>query len=379
MKKFASLLIVVVFMVSCSNDKKQSTIEKKIQNYKNKIGKINKKINDLEIQLEEMDTTTHEEARTVVSVKDMEPSPFNHYISVNGLVKPVQEAFISPEISGQIEKINVSDGDNVSKGQLLIRLNTDVTDKSIQEVKTNLELARKVYEKQKDLWDQNIGSEVQYLQAKNNKESLEARLETLQQQKDMAEIRAPFSGQVDNVSMKVGEMAMPGVHLMYLVNLEHLKLDADLSEAYINDVKKGEEVIVAFPSFPDMTRKIRISRVGRVIDPKSRTFPVELKFNNPGEKIRANQLATMQINDFSSDSAFVVPSILIKQDNRGYYLYEAVMTDNGLTARKLYVEPGRTYQDKTMVKDGIRPGMQVIVDGYNLVKNGSEIKLTDEK
>ncbi len=377
MKKFV-LLLVLGSLISCSQKTDTAAIEKKIKDYKNEINKINKKIHALEVQLEEMDTSQQENYRTVVRVKDMEPEAFDHYITVNGLVKAEEEAFISPEISSQIEKIYVDDGDHVRKGELLVRLNTDVTDKSIQEVKTNLELATKVYQKQKDLWEQKIGSEVQYLQAKNNMESLEARLQTLQEQKQMAEIRAPFNGEVNDVSLKTGEMAMPGVHIMHIVNLKHLKLDADLSEAYINDVREGEEVIVEFPSFPGMKMNIPISRVGRVIDPDSRTFPVELKINNPDEKIRANQLATMKINDFHADSAFVVPSIIIKQDTRGYYLYEAVMAEDGLIADKLYVEPGRSYQDQTMITSGIKTGMQIIVDGYNLVKNGTDIKLANE-
>jgi membrane fusion protein (multidrug efflux system) len=317
--------------------------------------------------------------KTVVKVGVLEEQPFSHYISVSGKVEAREEAYISPEISSQIEKINVDEGQRVTKGQLLVSLNTDLTEKSIDEVKTGLELTRKLYEKQKNLWDQGVGSEIEYLQAKTNLESAEARLATLEEQLEKAKIRAPFDGVVDNINAKEGEIAMPGARMLYLVNLQKLKIKGEVSESYLSKVKKGEKVDVEFPSYEGLSINLPIARVGSVIDNLSRTFTIELFMNNIKNQLKPNQLAVMKINDFYIEKALVVPSIIIRQDIKGYYVYHVTKNDkNQDVASKVYVETGQSYQDKTMILSGLNKGMKIILEGYNLVKSGSLVNILEE-
>ena len=303
----------------------------------------------------------------------MQPETFEHYIEINGRLEAEEDAFISPEMSGQIETIHVKEGQFVKKGQLLVSLNTNLIESNIREVKTGLELASKLYDKQKELWSQNIGSELQYLEAKNKKEQAEAKLKTLETQMDMASIEAPFNGVVEAIQMKEGELATPGMQLIRLINLDKLKLYGNISERYLTSVSKGEEVLISFPDLAGMTISAPIFRVGNVIDDASRTFRIEVKIRNTSHRLKPNLYSTIKINDFSSSSALVVPSVAIKQDIRGNYLYLA--SEDGKKARKKYVDTGLSYRDQTMILKGLEPGDRVIVKGFAQVSDGVDINL----
>ncbi len=366
-----------IFLFGCAQDNPEA-IEKKIINYKNRINSFNEKIAELEAQLQSDSANLDEELGTVVRIKELAPQEFSHFIKVSGKVIAEEEAFISPEMNGQIDEIYVDEGQNVQKGQLLISLNTDVTEKNIKEVKTNLELLTKLYEKQKELWDQNIGTEVQFLQAKSNKESAEARLATLEEQVEMARIRAPFSGIVEDIMVKEGEMAMPGSRMLHLVNLYDLSIESDISENYLNDIREGERVEVKFPTFPEMEKMLPIKRVGSVIDNMSRTFQIELELKNQDGRIKPNQLAELRVNDFSDEDALVVPSIMVKQDVSGHYVYHVKESEEGPVAEKVYVIPGRSSEDQTMIEEGLEAGMRIIVEGFNLVKDGTRVNVLSD-
>ncbi len=373
MKKLL-ILISIVFLTAGRANSPESR-DKKIISYKSKVKSYEAKIIDLEAKLQSDSILDKSEEGTLVKVKEIEAEKFEHHILVSGKVKAKEEAMISPEMSGQIKAIHVKEGQRVRKGQLLISLNTDLTEKSIKELKTRLSLLVKLYEKQKELWDQKIGTEVQYLQAKANKESAEASLETLKEQIDMGAIKAPFDGIVEEVFAKTGELAMPGGRLLYLVNLKKLKINSNVSESYLNSIHKGDMVEIYFSAIPDYKRNLPISRIGSVIEDMSRTFQVEINMDNSDERIKPNQLASMKLQDFFSEKAFVVPSIIVKQDITGYYIYQAVKSASGIFAEKLYVVPGRSSADMTMIESGVETGMKVIVEGYNLVKNGIPVKI----
>lgn len=371
------IILSMGFIFGCTPDTPEA-IQKKIGEYKQDIGELNKKIADLEEKLESDTAYEAEDRATVIRIQEVRPEEFNHYIKVSGKVEPEEEVYVSPEMNGKIENIMVKEGEKVKKGQLLMSLNTDVTEKSIKEVETNLELLTQLYEKQKNLWEQNIGSEVQYLQAKANKESAEARLASLQEQLDMARVRAPFGGIIEDVAVKLGDMAMPGGRHIHLVNLQDLSIITSISENYLNAIREDEEVEVEFPAYPDMKLMLPIKRVGSVIDNASRTFEVELEFKNPEEKIKPNQLASLRIIDYSTDSALVVPSIIIKQDTKGYYVYKMIESEGKAEAEKIYVVTGRSSGDQTMIEEGLEPGTKVIVEGYNLVTDGSDVRVVSK-
>ena len=320
------------------------------------------------------------EAKTVfVDLLSIKADTFIHYISVTGSVESDNQAYISPEISGQIKKVLVHEGQKVKKGHALMILNSEITQKTINEVKTNLELARTVYKKQKELWDQNIGSEIQYLQAKNNMRSLEGKLETLQVQQRMATIRAPYDGTVDNIFQHEGEMASPGRQVLQLINLKNLKVYVNMSERYLPYVHKGDIAVVSFPTYPDLVIKAPLFRIGNMINPANRTVKVQINIKNKDGKLKPNLISKIKIKDYYNEKAIAVPSIIIKQDLKGDYVFLVVKNKKGsLLAKKQYIKTGVSHKAKSLVLEGLSPNDKVIYNGYNLVRNGSLIRVNNE-
>ncbi len=365
----------ILLLASCSREENAQTIRDQISAHKKEVNDLNNKIAQLESRLATMESGLETGKAMAVRTLTLQYEPFRHYIQVSGSAEAVNEAYISPEVSGQLRELYVREGDYVTRGKLLARLNTEVTQSSLAEMQSALDLATTVYEKQKRLWDQKIGSEIQYLNAKNNKESLEQRMKTLNAQLDMAMIKSPVNGIVDKINLKTGELAMPGFELMQIVNLDEVFINADVSERYLAVVKEGEMVDVEFPVYPELDIQVPIYRKGNVINPNNRTFTVQLKLKNSEQKIKPNILTVININDFSADSALVVPAALIKQDISGSYIYAVEENGSRKLARKIYVEPGRSYNDRTMVVKGLKEGQMIITDGFNMVSDGSEVTI----
>jgi membrane fusion protein, multidrug efflux system len=361
-------LLVVLLVVSCgmSNDQ---MIKKQIESKKAQIIKLENQIEELEGKLSD---TTEKRTTIAVEIKEIKSEEFKHYITVFGNVEADKYAKVSPEMNGQIRTIHVQEGQGVRKGELLISLINDVTQSSINEARTGLDLANTTYEKQKSLWDQGIGSEIQYLQAKTQKQLAEERLSMLEAQLRMSQVRAPFDGIVDKIYPKEGDIAGPMIPAVEMVNLSHLTIKADVSETYVGMIHPGDKVEVNFSSLPDEKLNATIKRTTKVINPTNRTFQVELNITNPGEKIRPNMIASIRINDFTSENAFVVPSIVIKRDITGDYLYLATTAEgNALIAKKRYLQRGTSYEGNTMITKGLKEGDKVVVAGYNLVSSGT--------
>jgi RND family efflux transporter MFP subunit len=370
--------VVLAFLVSCQQGDDRDSIKKQISEYKFQVEELNKKIAALEKQLDSIPSAGEEGYRVAVEVVELNYSEFKHFIEVGGVVEAVNEAFISPEVSGQIQKIHVNEGQRVNAGQLLVTINSDIIQSQIDEVQSSLDYARVVYEKQKRLWDQGIGSEIQYLSAKNNVESLEKRMEILKTQSQMTRITSPVNGIVDEIYRKEGELAMPGVQLMQVVNLEEVFINADVPETYLSSIRVGDKVELAFPAFPELKMEVPIHRKGNVINPDNRTFTVQLKLANPDKKLKPNILARIFINDYTSESAVTVPASLIKQDLTGSYVYVIDEQEGRQVARKAYIETGLSYDNSTMVTHGIEPGQKIIVSGYNQVADGTAVEIQSD-
>jgi RND family efflux transporter MFP subunit len=200
-------------------------------------------------------------------------------------------------------------------------------------------------------------------------------LQTLQAQLDMAYIKAPIDGIIDRIFIEEGELALPGMQLMQLVNLEKLYISADVSEKYLPVIAKGDIVSVKFPTFPSMDMEVRVNRCGNVINKSNRTFLVELKIDNIDGKLKPNILALITFLDFNEENALVVPSIIIKEDIKGEYIYAALNTNGKMVAKKIYITSGMSNNDETMVSSGLSPGDLIIAEGYSLVTDGTEVKL----
>ncbi len=383
-KYFSLLFIPLLFallMAGCNQENQTETekIREKISEYNEQIVELNQKVSDLERELEKRGERTQNRQQTPVTSIPLELQPFDHYVKVNGSVEAVEEAIISPESNGQVTEILVDKGQRVTQGQVLAKLNTSVIENNIQEVETSLQLAETVYSRQKRLWEQEIGSEVQYLEAKNNYESLQSRLNSLKAQLDMATMTAPFSGIVDEIFIKEGEMAMPGAMVMQLINMQNIYINADVSENFLPHIKKDEEVILRFSAYPDFERKVPVHRVGNVINPENRTFRLQLKLDNPDERFKPNMVATLGIQSFTTNEALVVPSILIKQDVQGHFVYTIIENEQGdLVADKVYVERGPSSEGLTMIQSGLEQGDKLINAGHNRVNDGTLVKIAED-
>lgn len=368
-------IIMIFGLVACQPE---TATEKQAQlrEYKEKIRDYNTKISKLESELDSMAPGEKSETSGIaVQVKEIKPETFTSYFETTGKVEAINDAYISPEINGQVSEILVRRGEQVQKGELLLRLKTDVTKNNIDEVQTSLDLAKKIFEKQQNLWEKEIGSEIEFLEARNRKESLEARLETLKAQLDMAYIHAPFSGIIEEINVKAGELASPGMRLFRLVNLDEIRITCDVSESYLSSVEEGEHVFLRFPSLPGLKLERPVSRVGSVIDPVTRTVKVEIVTDNRSDKIKPNMLCAVKIQNYADQDAMLVPSIILKEDFNGTFLFRLKDSDRGLVAEKVYVETGKTVQDITKVTRGIEVGDKVIVKGYNLVTDGASVRI----
>ncbi|MBE0639143.1 MAG: efflux RND transporter periplasmic adaptor subunit [Bacteroidales bacterium] len=374
--------ISILLLWSCGAEQQPGDAESlrnQISEHKKQVGELTRKIVELEEQLRQMGDSSALRNQIPVEVHAITSLPFSHFIKVNANVEAVKEATISSETNGQIKHINVRKGQRVGAGQVVASLNTSVIESGIKEVETSVELAKTLYERQKNLWDQKIGSEVQYLQAKNNYESLQTRLKTLQSQLELSVIRAPFDGVVDEIFTKEGELALPGLPLMQILNLSTLYVNADISESYLPVIRPNDEVVLRFPAYPDFEKKVKIHRIGNVINPENRTFRLQVLVPNIDDRFKPNMVATISFKAFATDSAMVVPSILIKQDIQGHFVFVARKNGNGeFYARKVYLERGLDSEGKTMIIDGLEIGDLVITQGQNQVTEGIPVLIQNE-
>jgi membrane fusion protein, multidrug efflux system len=370
-----TFFIASVMISGCGSEKGPDDLRKQLDAYHKQSKEIDQKIKDLEKQLAASENGKEQKNNLPVVLETLQTTLFEHYVEASGSVEPVKEAFISPEIGGQISAIFVKEGDRVQKGQLLARLNTQVTQKAVDEIKTSLRLATDLFERQNRLWEQKIGSEMQFLEAKNNKENLENKLATMNAQLEMSNLTSPISGEVEKVNQKNGEMASPGFSMIHIVSLDEVYVKANVSEAFLPFIKKGDDILLEFPSYPDFKMKLPVDRVGSLINPQNRTFEVQVKLNNRDGKIKPNMMAVLRVNDYANPSALVIPSKLLKEDLKGKYVYIAENASPELVARKIYVSPGKSYLGKSEILSGLKAGDRVILDGFNRVSDGSYLNV----
>ncbi len=376
MKKLITIIIISTFF-ACGQSNDPKSIKKQIVEYKSQITDLENKIDELNTKLKQQGVNANTVKRIRVKTQRVEPVHFAHYVDAVASLEAVNSAFISPEISGQVKTIHVREGNYVKKGQLLVSLNSDIIQSNIKELETNLELAKTLFRKQEELWKQQIGSEIQYLEAKNKKEGLESKLNSLYIQLAKSKIKAPINGIVDLINIKEGELAMPGAQIIQMVNISTFYVNADVSEKFISVIKKGSPLKVSFPSFPDWKIDTKIYRIGNVINQSNRTFRVQAKISNNNNMLKPNMLSKITFLDFEVEKALVVPSIIIKKDFKGNYLYIVAKDKNGYIAQKKYVKTSLSNDEGTMITEGITQGDQVIVKGYNLVKDGIAIDVID--
>jgi RND family efflux transporter MFP subunit len=313
-----------------------------------------------------------------VEVDTVQRTSFTDYIQSGGIVEAVKAASISPDMGGKIESIPVKIGQSVRKGQLLMSLDSKVMQSSISEMEKGLELTTTLFNKQKGLWDQGIGSEVQFLEIRNRKESMEQTLKTLKSQWDLTRIYAPFDGRIEKISMKVGELASPGRGIIDLVNLSSLFVNTEVSEKFMQTVNKGDTVTIEFPNLPGVVKTIPVAYTGNVINPQSRTFTVRLEIPNTAQEIKPNMLAKVKIRIIGLRDAVVVPTALIRQDLEGSYVFIVQNAGSTPVARKVYLKTGSSDGNLTVINEGLSGGEVIISQGYNRIKDGSPVSVSNQ-
>ncbi len=357
------LTVVATLTYACGGSEAAGDKMTQLKELKEQQKEIDGQIKALEKELEASGALKKDVNEVLVTAINLKPTKFTHEIEVRGGVESRKDVVLSAESMGRISVINVNEGQSVSKGQLLLQLDGEIIRNNINEVETQLELAVTMYERQEKLWKQNIGTEVQYLQAKNNKESLESRLATLKAQYRQSNVYAPFSGVIDNVIARVGQMAQPGMPLLRIVNQADMHITAAVSEAFLGKFKEGQMADVYFPT-QDKTIATKISNVGRVIENDNRTFEIELSLPNVDFEVKPNQVVVVELVDYVNENAFVVPTKIIQTDSKGSYLYEIVTTDGAKKARKIYVTVGKSYKLKTEIVKGLKSGQTIANEGY---------------
>lgn len=367
-----SVIAIAGVLAACSAatpDDKKAQLEK----LKSQEKEISKQIQQLEAEIAKTnpDSTTTVKSKEV-SITVLTPRKFDHYVQTQGSVDAEDNIMVSAKSPGVVTAVYIKEGQQVSKGQVLAQIDNSVIIRSIEAQKAQLELAKTVFERQKNLWDQKIGTEVQYLQAKTNKESLEKQLESLNEQNDMTRIKAPINGTVDEISIKIGENIAPGMPAVRVVNTSDLKLIANVSEAYVTDIKKGNTAVI---SIPELKKEItaKVTFVGKTIDPLSRTFPVEIKLP-ANDNLRPNMTGILKVIFHTEPSTIVVPVNVVQELNKEKIVFVAETDGKQTVARKKVVTVEGVYDNLAQVK-GLNAGDKVITFGYQGLNDGQVIKI----
>lgn len=369
--KFLSLALLVG-VVSCSAQKDELADKKdQLESYKSEAAALKVSIQELEDEIAQLDPEFRKNQRKSVLITTIRPErgDFEHYVEVTGSVLSKKNVNISSELSGRIEEIVTREGMSIRKGQVIAIIDSESVERSLAEIQTQLELANTIFEKQERLWNQQIGTEIQYLEAKNRKETLEKNLASLQLQKDKSTVRAPFDGTVEELLVRVGELVQPGTPIVNMIGEDDLFIEGDISERYIGILEQGDSVSIRFPSI-NKSLDTKVTAIGSVINPDNRTFKVEV-FLPKMDLVKPNMLSVLNIQDYENSEAVIVPTYLILQDNKGSYVF---VVEEGL-ARKKYVERGMTYEGKTEILEGLE-GTETLVDkGFREVGDNFNVNI----
>jgi RND family efflux transporter MFP subunit len=352
--------------------KKDEPADKDLAALKAKRAELQAEITKIDEAIAKLDTIKELALVSVVTVQD---TVFTHFIDIQGNVTTKEDIIIQPEVSGTLIMLNAKAGQKVTKGQVLARVDDGGMSQQVAQLQTQLALARTTYERQKNLWDQKIGSEIQFLQARTNMQALQKQVNQMRAQVDKTVIRAPFTGTIDEVNVERGQVVAPSQNgLMRIVRLTDMYVETTVPETYIGKVKNGTEVQVELPSL-NKTYTGKIRQVGNYINPDNRSFGIEVAVPNPDNLLRPNQVAKLKIIDYVNQSAVIVPSNVVLEDATGQkfvFIAENVQGKTA-TAKKVIVKPGQSANNMTEILEGLNAGDIVVTEGANTLSNGMKL------
>ena len=387
MKHIFSLLIVTLVLASCGGENKKNSVESVLE--KNNLEAIRQKraelVNDQEAihakikQLDDriatLDTTKNVPLITTFKAGKEE---FNHMLELQGNVTTKNLLVITPEYNGILTNVYVKEGQKVSKGQILAKIDDGGLGQQLAQLQIQSDLAKTTFERQKRLWDQKIGSEIQYLQAKSTYESQNEAVNQLKQQLAKTTVRAPFSGTIDDVITEQGSVVGAGqTPLMRIVNLDNMYIETEVPERYVSDVTAGKNVIVEFPVL-GKTIETKVRQASDYINPANRTFKVEIGIPNKEKSIKPNLTARLKINDYTSENALLVPQSIISENADGeqyVYVVKDKNSEGEGVATRVIIKTGKTQGDVIEVLEGIEDGDELVKEGARSVKDGQTVKV----
>ncbi|UEG52420.1 efflux RND transporter periplasmic adaptor subunit [Mucilaginibacter daejeonensis] len=363
MKKLIYIPALIV-LAACNNKPKDKKAE--LADLKKQQAELNSKITKLQAEVGTTDST----AAVEVGVAEVKTGSFVNYVQLQGKIDAQDNVTAYPQAPGTIIAIKARVGQHVSRGQVLAQLDNNVLKQSIAQSEAQVSLNRTLYNRQKALWDQKIGTEVQYLQAQTTLQASEKALASLRQQASQYRIVSPISGTIDQMDLKLGQVAQPGQTGIRIVNADNLKVKADVPESYSASVNTGNMVKILIPDAND-SLTTRVTFAAKAIDPTSRSFAVEIKLPTR-RTLRPNMTAIIKIADYNKANAVVIPVKAIQRSEDGDFVY---INENG-TAKKVNIKAGVTYGGQTEILSGLKQGDQLITEGIADVEDGDKVKVS---
>jgi membrane fusion protein, multidrug efflux system len=373
MKHYIVIFSTALLLAACGGQPANKTqeLKDKINAKKSELSKLQGEIADLQAELLKLDSNAAKAGKPV-QLLTLAPTTFVHSIDIQGRVDAEESVTVGPQMPGMIKRVLVQPGDVVGAGQLLAELDADAMIQQLGALKVQRDLTKQIFDRQRNLWEQKIGTELQFLQAKAGYEAVEKQVSALEAQIDMARIKAPMGGIVDNVGLKVGEMASPGFSTILIVNSSKLRVKGEVAEGYVAKVKTGNPVTIELPD-AGKTIDAKVTYSGRSINRLNRTFNVEVAIGSDKDVV-PNMVAVMKIEDYRKDDQVVIPLACIQKGSDGKnFVYVAVSRNGKLFAERREIMYTMTYNGKALIEEGLKTGDKVVTEGYADLNNGDEI------
>ena len=377
MKKIILLTVLSFVLFACENKQNEQSLEnliatKNIKALNDKKTVLQAEITKIEEALAKLDVKKEEALVAVATLKD---TVFSHYLDIQGNVDTRDNILVQPEFSGTLTSLTVKAGQRVTRGQILGKVDDAGMSQQLASLESSYALAKTTFERQKNLWDKKIGSEIQFLQAQNQMTAAQKGVAQLKAQLSKTVIRAPFSGTIDDVFVEKGQVVAPSPQgLMRIVNLNNMFVSTSVPESYIGKLKVGDQVAV-FLSSLNKTYNGKVRQIGNFINPNNRSFGIEVSLPNPENLLRPNQVAKLKIVDYVSKGAIVVPTGIIQEDGTGSNYVYVVEGSNGKTgtAKKVIVTVGKSSDNVTEILSGLNAEDMIVTEGVNSISNGMKL------